>query len=119
MRTSIFFTIATVLLILLMRYGVAAETEYGDIVFSRKTPGADFSRKTPGAGEIPPAVFPHWVHRINFKCYVCHDAIFQMKAGADQITMDAIREGKFCGACHNGKIAFPVGFYTCNRCHHQ
>lgn len=117
MRTSIFFTIATVLLILLMRYGVAAETEYGDIVFLRKTPGA--SEIPPAASEIPPAVFPHSVHRINFKCYVCHDAIFQMKAGADQITKDAIREGKFCGACHNGKIAFPVGFYTCDRCHHR
>ncbi len=108
MRTSIFFTVATALLILLMRYGVAAETEYGDIVFPRKTSGA---------GEIPTSVFPHSVHRINFKCYVCHDAIFQMKAGANKITMDAMREGKFCGACHNGKIAFPVGFYTCDRCH--
>lgn len=110
MRAGIFFILATVPLVLLMRYGAAAEPEYADIVFSRKTPGAD---------EIPAAVFPHWVHRINFKCYVCHDAIFQMKAGVDPVTMDAIRDGKFCGACHNGKVAFPAGFDTCDRCHHQ
>jgi len=110
MRTVIFFVVATALLTILVRHEAAAEAEYGDIVFSRKTPGAD---------EIPPSVFPHWVHRINFKCYVCHDTIFQMKAGVDPVTMDAIRDGKFCGACHNGKVAFPVGFDTCDRCHHQ
>ena len=110
MRVASFFIIATALLIWDMPYEATAETEVGDIVFSRKTPGTD---------EIPPSVFPHWVHRINFKCYVCHDAIFQMKAAAASITMDAIREGKFCGVCHNGNIAFPVGFDTCDRCHHQ
>jgi c(7)-type cytochrome triheme protein len=110
MRAGIFFILAAVLMVSLMRYGAAAETDYGDIVFSRKTPGAD---------EIPPAVFPHWAHRINFKCYVCHDAIFQMKAGANPVTMENIQQGKFCGACHNGKIAFPAGFDTCDRCHHQ
>ena len=110
MRTIIFFVIATAMLALPVRYGAAAEPEYGDIVFSRKTPGAD---------EIPPGVFPHWVHRINFKCYVCHDAIFQMKAGTNPVTMENMQQGKFCGACHNGNVAFPVGFDTCDRCHHQ
>lgn len=110
MRAAIVFILASVLLVSFMAYGVAMETDYGDIVFSRKTPGAD---------EIPPAVFPHWAHRINFKCYVCHDAIFQMKAGANSITMEDMQQGKVCGACHNGKIAFPAGFDTCDRCHHQ
>ena len=78
----------------------------GDIVSQRK------------AGEgVPPAVFPHWFHRVRFKCYVCHPAITAMKAGANKITMDAIREGKFCGACHNGKIAWETSFNTCPRCH--
>jgi c(7)-type cytochrome triheme protein len=80
----------------------------GDIVFQRK-PGTE--------QPTPPATFPHWFHRLHFKCYVCHDAIFQMKAGANPITMDAISEGKYCGTCHNGKIAFQVGFNTCPRCH--
>jgi c(7)-type cytochrome triheme protein len=78
----------------------------------------DVDLKRQGGGTAPPpAVFPHWVHRIRFKCYVCHPAIFEMKAGANAITMDAIQEGKFCGTCHNGKIAWEVSFETCNRCH--
>lgn len=85
----------------------SGKAEVGDIVFPRKA----------GPDDIPPAVFPHWIHRIQFKCYVCHDAIFHMKAGADPVTMEAIQSGKFCGVCHNGKRAFAVGFDTCIRCH--
>ena len=81
--------------------------EVGDILFARKTPGT---------AEIPPALFPHYLHRIQFKCYVCHDAILVMKAGANEIIMDAIQEGKFCGTCHNGKIAFQATFESCPRC---
>lgn len=101
-------SLAVVLALVLLAGPVRAVE--GDIVFQRKGGGEK---------EIPPAQFPHWVHRIRFKCYVCHDAIFQMKAGADPITMDAIFDGKFCGACHDGKTAFEVGFDTCPRCHRQ
>lgn len=103
--------VALALAIFPARYEAAADGDlgdYGTIIFERKVPGAD---------EIPPAKFPHWVHRMNFKCYVCHEAIFQMKAGADNVTMDDVREGKFCGVCHNGKTAFQVTFETCPRCH--
>ena len=79
----------------------------GDIVFKREG----------GEGGIPAAIFPHWFHRIRYKCYACHPTPFEMKAGANKITMDAIGEGKFCGACHNGKIAWAASFETCNRCH--
>jgi c(7)-type cytochrome triheme protein len=84
--------------------------EYGDIAFTRK------SNEMP---EIPPAVFPHYVHRMQFRCYVCHDAIFEMKAGANAVSMDAIQSGKFCGTCHNGVKAFQPTFDTCPRCHHS
>lgn len=84
--------------------------EYGDIVFTRKTPGTE---------DIPAATFPHFVHRMQFKCHVCHDSIIVMKAGANPITMDAIQDGKFCGTCHNGKVAFQATFNTCPRCHRQ
>ncbi len=80
----------------------------GDIVFKRE-PGQETG--------TPPAVFPHWFHRIRFKCYACHPSITEMKAGANHVTMDDIRAGKFCGVCHNGKIAWEVGFDTCPRCH--
>lgn len=86
----------------------AAHAEPGDVAFVRKTPGTE---------DIPAAVFPHFLHRMQFKCYVCHDAIVQMKAGANPIDMTAIQAGRYCGACHNGKLAFQATFDTCPRCH--
>ena len=80
---------------------------FGDIVFQ---PEND-ERGTAAA------VFPHWAHRVRYTCYACHPAIFEMKAGANTITMDAIIAGDSCGVCHNGKTAWGVGFDTCNRCH--
>ncbi len=107
MRLAVSVIGACLLLAALAGVGAAGE---GDIIFQRK---GDTDKET------PPAQFPHWAHRIRFKCYVCHDAIFQMKAGANPVSMDAILEGKFCGACHDGKTAFSVGFETCQRCHRE
>lgn len=77
----------------------------------------EFKRATKEVGDYPPATYPHWVHRMQYRCYVCHEEIFKMKAGADVITMPEIEDGKFCGKCHNGKIAFGVVFEACPRCH--
>ncbi len=66
---------------------------------------------------LPAAQFPHWVHRIRFKCKACHMEIFEPKAGANRVTMKEIGEGKACGACHNGTVAFAAGFGECQRCH--
>ncbi len=85
-----------------------AGAELGDIVFQRKHSAAN---------EYPPATFPHFVHRIQFKCHVCHEAIFKMRAGANNVSMEAIARGKFCGHCHDGKTAFGVTFEACLRCH--
>ena len=65
---------------------------------------------------MPPVVFPHWLHRIEFKCKVCHPAIFEMRSGANDIDMKKIvLDGQFCGKCHNGTISWkPV---NCARCH--
>lgn len=89
--------------------GAGAE-EYGDVTFERKAAGMD---------DVPPAVFPHWVHRMQFKCPACHDALFKMKAGTSAIVMDEIQEGRWCGACHNGKDAFVSNLDTCLRCHRK
>ena len=94
-------------LVVLSWLGGAAFGAEGDVVFKRES----------AEGETPPAVFPHWSHRIRYKCYVCHPGVFKMQANAEAITMDAIMNGKFCGVCHNGTIAWPVTFDTCNRCH--
>lgn len=78
-----------------------------------------FERKEAGSADVPPAIFQHWVHRVQYKCPACHnDRVgFAMKAGASPVTMDAIDDGKFCGACHKGKPAFGSNFNTCVRCH--
>lgn len=68
-------------------------------------------------GPVPPATFPHWIHQIRYRCYVCHPRLFVMKAGANEVTMQKMREGEACGACHNGRTAFKVDFRSCSRCH--
>lgn len=82
----------------------AAADELGDIRFDRS--GA--------VGEFAPAHFPHWVHRLRYKCYACHDGLFSMQREAAP-TMAAMAKGQSCGACHNGKVAFAVDM--CQRCH--
>jgi len=38
-----------------------------------------------------------------------------MSAGAARVSMKDINNGEYCGACHNGKEAFPSS--ECARCH--
>ena len=54
------------------------------------------------------------------KCADCHTKpkLFEMKKGKDKLTMAAMNEGKFCGACHDGKKAFSVKAPAdCAKCH--
>ncbi|MDO8991392.1 MAG: cytochrome c3 family protein [Sideroxyarcus sp.] len=83
-----------------------ARAEYGDVVIN------NFS----DAAGMRPVVFPHWFHRERFRCKVCHsDLGFQFKAGGNQINMLKILDGEYCGACHDGNIAWSVE--NCNLCH--
>jgi c(7)-type cytochrome triheme protein len=83
-----------------------ARAEYGDIVINNYSDGAG----------MRPAIFPHWFHRVRFRCKVCHaDLGFKFKAGGNEINMVKIIDGQFCGACHNGDIAWSVE--NCNLCH--
>jgi len=70
---------------------------------------------------MPPAVFAHWSHRARYTCRVCHQELgFSMKAGDSGITRSQYLSGKFCGACHDGSIAFGVADgpkRQCGRCH--
>ena len=84
----------------------AVNAEYGDVVINNYSDDAG----------MRPAIFPHWFHRIRFRCKVCHaDLGFQFKAGGNDITMLKIIDGEFCGACHNGDIAWSVE--NCDMCH--
>ena len=80
--------------------------------------------KMPKAESSPGEVsFSHATHRAKVdKCSTCHMKDFKLKRGASgRITLAAKAEGKFCGACHDGKttfggaVAFPID--QCDSCH--
>ncbi len=84
----------------------SSNAEYADVVINNYADAAG----------MRPAVFPHWFHRIRFRCKVCHaDLGFKFKAGGNKITMAKIIDGRFCGACHNGEVAWSVE--NCAMCH--
>jgi len=68
-------------------------------------------------GGLPRAVFPHWVHRIRYRCSACHMDLFEPRAGTNRITMEQISAGQACGVCHNGDVAFRPDIASCSRCH--
>jgi c(7)-type cytochrome triheme protein len=83
-----------------------AKAEYGDVVINNYSDAAG----------MRPVVFPHWFHRIRFRCKVCHaDLGFKFKAGGNDINMLKIFDGQFCGHCHNNAIAW--GVENCVLCH--
>jgi c(7)-type cytochrome triheme protein len=69
------------------------------------------------ANGVPAVVFPHWKHRIQFRCYACHPDVFEMQSGTNEITMETLREGAFCARCHDGRTAWAISFDTCRVCH--
>ena len=80
--------------------------EYGDVVINNYS----------DAAEMRPVVFPHWFHRVRFRCKVCHaDLGFKFEAGGNDINMLKIIDGEYCGACHDGDIAWSVE--NCDLCH--
>ncbi|NNU43925.1 c(7)-type cytochrome triheme domain-containing protein [Ramlibacter montanisoli] len=83
-----------------------AAAEYGDVVIDR------LSSKS----GVRAVVFPHWFHRIRYRCKVCHSELgFKMRAGANLVQMNDIINGKFCGMCHNGQVAWAPD--RCDLCH--
>ena len=97
-----------VAIVVLMISSPTSYSEYGDVVLDRY-------KEIMAEVGLSPVVFPHWTHRIQFKCKACHESIFVMQKGASDITMAAIIDGEFCGNCHNGKIAWDALY--CDRCH--
>lgn len=99
-RTVIVFTFA------LLSMPAIVVAEYGDVLMNNYSDAAG----------MRPVVFPHWFHRIRFRCKVCHaDLGFKMEAGGNQINMLKIIDGEYCGACHNGEVAWSVE--NCDVCH--
>jgi c(7)-type cytochrome triheme protein len=91
-------------------YPLPAPERYGNILINR----------TSVKNGVKPATFSHWLHRRRHTCRVCHAELeFNMKLNTTQITEDANRSGRFCGAagCHDGKAAFGHDKFSCDKCH--
>lgn len=99
-------TVALVAVAFSFLYYEAAKAEYGDVVINEFSDDAG----------MRPVVFPHWFHRIRFRCKVCHgDLGFKFEAGGNEINMLKIIDGEYCGACHDGNVAWSIE--NCDLCH--
>jgi c(7)-type cytochrome triheme protein len=79
-------------------------------------------------GKESPGVvtFSHEKHKTNVeKCTACHVKVFKMKKGTTGApTMEQMKAGQQCGACHNGKtemggkVVFSIETKEkCESCH--
>jgi len=84
------------------------ELVYGDIVMAE-------TAKAMKEGEVEAVVFPHWFHRMRFRCKVCHEDTFKSDKGSNKIDMDSISAGESCGVCHDGTVAWDP--LECENCH--
>ena len=77
-----------------------------------------------GAGQVVFNVKAHTSKGIT--CSDCHErhgfsfALFDMKKGANAITMRKMQFGSSCGYCHDGKKSFSAtDNLACSKCHHK
>lgn len=101
-------TLPAVLAISGIMVGVAAAASYPEksIFFDKPVRGVEFS---------------HTAHvKKGMSCSICHPRLFAMKAKKAQensdFVMESLYKGKYCGACHNGSIAFASNT-QCATCH--
>lgn len=89
----------------------------------RVPPDFSFEQGKDGPGAV---TFSHAKHREKIeKCQECHTKVFKMKKGqTGPLSMDKMKAGEQCGACHNGKtkigstVVFTVDDKNnCERCH--
>ncbi len=81
--------------------------EYGNILIDQNA----------SRNGVKPVAFSHWVHRQKFTCVVCHMELgFSMQTNDTDISEAEIRDGQYCGACHNQKVAFGIDG-NCAKCH--
>ena len=54
----------------------------------------------------------------GYVCKDCHHGLFSKKYGTAKITHAELKQGRYCGACHNGTLAFStVDEGKCFACH--
>lgn len=106
MRSIVLFLLC--LFIAGMAIAQTSYREYGDIVMGKTLE----SMQKVG---VKPVLFPHWFHIVRFKCKVCHEDVFVLERGGNDINMNNIMKGQYCGRCHDGIIAWETLY--CERCH--
>ncbi len=71
---------------------------------------------------VKAVIFDHKTHveDAGLSCSDCHDDLFEMAAGTaeenEDFNMEALYNGKYCGACHDGETAFASN-RKCTTCH--
>lgn len=66
-------------------------------------------------------VYSHDLHvkKSRLGCSDCHFRLFNTSRGSRvRMTMAEMANGRSCGACHNGDLAFSVK-ENCSKCHKQ
>lgn len=76
-------------------------------------PTAPATFEVPDAGDV---IFSHDAHLLAFGCSDCHPDLFRPDRDNPPVTMSAMAEGEYCGACHDGSTTFSVE-ENCDFCH--
>ena len=88
-------------------------------------PDMSFEKGKDSPGTV---TFSHEKHiAAGNKCTSCHVKIFKMKKGTSgPISMEKIKAGEQCGACHNGKttvegktVFLATDTANCEKCHRK
>lgn len=96
---------------------VTAETGYRKLRDPNMFGTIKMQRTTRDMEDTRAVLFPHWSHRTEYTCNVCHaDGGTPMKAGETVVTHAELDAGESCGACHDGTVAFSTQ-ESCDRCH--
>ena len=83
---------------------------YGNILIDRASTSAG----------VKPVTFSHWSHRVKYTCRVCHYELeFNMMLNTTMITEEQNKYGRYCGACHNNRIAFGHTKENCKKCRYR
>ncbi|MHB8057187.1 MAG: cytochrome c3 family protein [Desulfuromonadaceae bacterium] len=100
-------TLATFATVIALTAGAAlAATQGGEIIFEKPVKGVIFSHKA-------------HVEVNGLSCDMCHNRLFEMGRVAQEkadFVMESLYQGKYCGACHNGTMAFASNT-RCATCH--
>lgn len=96
-----------IILLSLIGTPLSADDSGGDIHYEKPVIGVLFSHSA-------------HVEEAGLDCDNCHDDLFEMEALAVQeepdFNMLALSEGRYCGACHDGEMAFESST-RCASCH--